>query len=74
MEIIVKIDKRSKQAQAFYEYMKTLPFVKVESISDESDTNVAEDEIMNISKEINKAGTKKWFKKLGIDYDSHSGQ
>lgn len=29
MEITLKIDKRSKQAKAFYEYIKTLPFVEV---------------------------------------------
>jgi len=30
MEITLKIDKRNKQAKAFYEYVKTLPFVEVE--------------------------------------------
>ncbi|QIH33226.1 hypothetical protein [Sphingobacterium sp. DR205] len=30
MEITVKIDKRSKQAKAFYEYLKTLPFVEIQ--------------------------------------------
>ena len=30
MEITLKIDKRSKQAKAFYEYLKTLPFVEIE--------------------------------------------
>jgi|GEM_PF-536163 len=29
MEITIKIDKRSKQAKAFYEYLKTLPFVEL---------------------------------------------
>ncbi len=29
MEITLKIDKRSKQARAFYEYIKTLPFVEL---------------------------------------------
>lgn len=28
MVITIKIDKRSKQAKAFYEYLKTLPFVE----------------------------------------------
>jgi hypothetical protein len=73
MEVIVKIDRRSKQAKAFYEYMKTLPFVKVEDVSEKPDLNTAQDEIMNISKEVNKSGTKKWFEKLGIEHNSHSG-
>ncbi len=30
MEITIKIDKRSKQAKMFYEYMKTLPFVELQ--------------------------------------------
>jgi len=30
MEITVKIDKRTKQAKAFFEYIKTLPFVEIE--------------------------------------------
>ena len=29
MEIMIKIDKRSKQAKVFYEYLKTLPFVEL---------------------------------------------
>ena len=29
MEITIKIDKRSKQAKVFYEYLKTLPFVEI---------------------------------------------
>ena len=29
MEITIKIDKRSKQAKAFYKYLKTLPFVEL---------------------------------------------
>lgn len=30
MEITIKIDQRSKQAKALYEYLKSLPYVKVE--------------------------------------------
>lgn len=29
MEITIKIDRRSKQAKVFYEYLKTLPFIKL---------------------------------------------
>lgn len=31
MELTIKINDRSKQAKVFYEYLKTLPFVKIES-------------------------------------------
>jgi len=30
MEITIKIDPRSKQAKAFLEYLKELPFVQIE--------------------------------------------
>lgn len=30
MEITIKIDRRTKQAKVFYEYLKTLPFVEFE--------------------------------------------
>jgi hypothetical protein len=30
MEITIKIDKRTKQAKVFYEYLKTLPFIEFE--------------------------------------------
>jgi len=30
MEITIKIDERSEQAKAFYEYLKSLPFVEIE--------------------------------------------
>lgn len=29
MEITIKIDERSRQAKAFYEYLKTLPFIEL---------------------------------------------
>ena len=32
MEVKIKIDKRNKQAKAFYEYLKSLPFVELEEI------------------------------------------
>ena len=31
MEITIKIDPRSKQAKAFLEYLKVLPFVQIEN-------------------------------------------
>lgn len=41
MEITIKIDKRSKQARVFYEYLKTLPFVKLEEPRFNKDTEKA---------------------------------
>jgi len=41
MEITIKIDKRSKQAKAFYEYLKTLPFVELEEPRYNKDTEIA---------------------------------
>ncbi|MGN5955524.1 hypothetical protein ACP6L2_13010 [Sphingobacterium lactis] len=41
MEIKIKIDKRSKQAKVFYEYLKTLPFVEIEEPSFNKDTDKA---------------------------------
>lgn len=33
-----------------------------------------EKHIMELSKKVNKAGTKRWFKEMGLDYDSYFGQ
>jgi hypothetical protein len=44
MEITIKIDKRSKQAKAFYEYLKTLPFVEIEEPRYNKDTEKAIEE------------------------------
>ena len=41
MEISIKIDKRSKQAKAFYEYLKTLAFVEIEEPRYNIDTEKA---------------------------------
>lgn len=38
MEITIKIDKRSKQAKMFYEYLKTLPFVEIEETKKDNKT------------------------------------
>jgi hypothetical protein len=38
MEITIKIDKRSEQAKAFYEYLKTLPFIEIEEVRNNKDT------------------------------------
>lgn len=41
MEITIKIDRRSKQAKVFYEYLKTLPFVEVEEARYNKETEKA---------------------------------
>ena len=41
MEIKIKIDKRSKQAKVFYEYLKTLPFFEIEESRFNKDTEKA---------------------------------
>lgn len=41
MEVKIKIDKRSKQAQVFYEYLKTLPFIELEEIRYNKETEKA---------------------------------
>jgi hypothetical protein len=38
MELTIKIDKRSEQAKAFYEYLKTLPFIEIEEVRYNKDT------------------------------------
>ena len=38
MELTIKIDKRSEQAKAFYEYLKTLPFIEIEEVRFNKDT------------------------------------
>ena len=45
MEITIKIDKRSKQAKAFYEYLKTLPFIELEEPRYNKDTKKAIEEV-----------------------------
>jgi len=45
MEITIKIDKRSKQAKVFYEYLKTLPFVQLEEPRYNKDTEKAIKEV-----------------------------
>lgn len=41
MEITIKIDERSEQAKAFYEYLKTLPFVEIQEPRYNKDTEEA---------------------------------
>lgn len=68
MEIILKIDEKNDQAMAFYQYIKTLPFIELKDKKSYkiSQSSQIEDEIIQISKSINKKGAKKWFAKKGI--------
>ncbi len=45
MEITIKIDKRSKQAKIFYEYLKTLPFIELEEPRYSKETEKAIEEV-----------------------------
>lgn len=45
MEITIKIDRRSKQAKAFYEYLKTLPFVELDKVRYNEETEEAIEEV-----------------------------
>ena len=56
MEITIKIDKSSKQAKAFYEYLKTLPFVEIESSEKEAESPYDPEFVAKILKS---AGSKK---------------
>ncbi|MFA7446004.1 MAG: hypothetical protein WCY89_08660 [Flavobacteriaceae bacterium] len=70
-----RIDKRSKQAKIFYEYLKTLPFIE---ISDEKKTDLAEPEkkVLSIKernkliKELSKTTNKNVRLKLDKKYNS----
>jgi len=41
MKITIKINRRSEQAKAFYEYLKTLPFIEIEDIRYNKNTEKA---------------------------------
>lgn len=47
MEVTIKIDQRSKQSKAFYEYLRSLPFVKVEEKEFNKVTKDAMEEVEN---------------------------
>ncbi|HUH50620.1 MAG TPA: DUF2683 family protein [Flavobacterium sp.] len=64
MEITIKIDKSSKQAKAFYEYLKTLPFVEIESSEKESESPYDPEFVVKILKS---AGSKKRFEVSNVD-------
>lgn len=69
--VTVKIKENSKQSKAIIEMLKTFDFVEFQE-DKKSSSLKTKNEISNLSKKINKAGTKKAFAKLGIDYDSYS--
>jgi len=41
MKITIKINRRSEQAKAFYEYLKTLPFIEIEDVRYNKNTEKA---------------------------------
>lgn len=65
MEITLKIDTRTKQAKAFYEYIKSLPFVEVETPRYNKET---EDAIRDVKagKTFKVKNSKDLFMELGI--------
>ena len=62
MEITIKIDKRSKQAKAFYEYLKTLPFVELGEPHYNKETEIAIKEAK--SRKTSKISLEKFRKEL----------
>lgn len=70
--VIINIDLRSKQAKSFFNYIKTLDFVKFENKNVKTKlgnpTQSKEDFIKELSQETNKNITKKLFKKHNIVY------
>lgn len=69
--VIVKIKENSKQSKAIIEMLRTFDFVEFQE-EKENNSLTKKKEIMELSKKINKEGTKKAFEKLGLDYDSYS--
>ena len=75
--ITVNIKENSKQAKIVIEMLKTFDFVDFPANNSNEPTKkmtYAEKQkaIKELSKKVNKAGTKKAFEKLGLDYDSYS--
>ncbi|MFT4092001.1 MAG: hypothetical protein QM640_00070 [Niabella sp.] len=79
MEIIIKIDRRSKQAQAVIDMLKTFDFVKFvggeeevpveKKVPAELGADYSKEQfVAAISKKVNKAIAKKWYEKSGIAY------
>lgn len=74
----ITINERTKAGKSFLEFARNLPFVK---INEDFGLNAPvtavkkvskQKEIIQLSKEVNKAMTKKLFKMHNIDYDSYN--
>lgn len=66
MEITIKIDKRTKQAKAFFEYLKTLPFIELENTpryNNETEKVIKE---VKKNKSLKAKNAKDFFDQVGI--------
>jgi len=79
--VTIEVDKKTKAGKTFLAMVDTIlknqTGIKVveETVVNEktlAKKKATQEEVMELSKEINRAGTKKWFDKLGMDYDSYS--
>jgi hypothetical protein len=70
--LVFKIKENTTQSRAVIEMLKTFDFVEFQDNEPKKSLTTKKSEITALSKKINKAGTKKAFAELGIDYDSYS--
>lgn len=77
--ITIKVDERTKAGKTFMALADT--FLKnqegievIKNKPDNSRKRSTRKEILELSKKINKGITRRTFEKLGLDYDSYSGQ
>ena len=70
--LVFKIKENTTQSRAVVEMLKTFDFVEFQDNEPKNALTTKKSEITALSKKINKAGTKKAFAELGIDYDSYS--
>jgi hypothetical protein len=69
--LVFRIKENTTQSRAVIEMLKTFDFVEFQDDQQKETLSTKKTEITAISKKINKAGTKKAFADLGIDYDSY---
>ncbi len=68
MEILIKIDERSKQAKTVLEMLKTFDFVQFMDSDAQEKSNDKELFVAEIAKKVNKKVAKKWYDESGITY------
>lgn len=77
MEVIFKVDIESPEAKAFYQFSKTLPFVKVENEKRELSDEEVEKIAVELGREVNRSMTNRFLinrlKKRYQQNDSHNG-